>query len=50
MPTYKVKLTYKYSDTIEVEADNRAEAIERALASEDIDEQFECLHDAEVVG
>ena len=50
MPTYKVKLTYKYSDTIEVEADNKTEAIEQALASEDIHEQFECLHDAKVVG
>ena len=47
MPTYRVKVTYKYSDTVEVEAENREEAM--ALAPEQADERFECLYDCEII-
>ena len=44
--TYKVRLTYLYSDTIEVDATSKQEAIE--LASLEANEEFECALDAEV--
>lgn len=47
MPIYKVKVTYKYSDTLEVKAKSREEAL--AIAPIDADEQFECLYDCEII-
>jgi hypothetical protein len=49
MAAYKVKLIYKYSDIVEVEAETRAEAIAIALNLEEINETFECLWDAEIL-
>ena len=45
---YEVKLIYLYSDTIEVEADNKEQAIEIAQQDDDIDEVFDCYYDADV--
>lgn len=47
MPIYKVKVTYKYSDTIEVKAESPEEAL--AIAPTDADEEFECLYDCEII-
>jgi len=44
---YQVKLIYKYSDTIEVEADSEEEAIEKAQSSPDIEETYESYYHAE---
>lgn len=44
---YQVKLIYKYSDTIEVEADSEEEAIEKAQSSPDIEETYESYYYAE---
>jgi len=44
---YRVKLIFKYSDVVHVEADNKEEAIKEALESE-FEEMFECFYDAEV--
>lgn len=49
MPTYRVKLTYKYSDTLEIEADSEEEAVVQAMNTEETNEQFECLYDCEVL-
>ena len=46
MDKYKVKLIYKYSDTVHVEAFSKEEAIEKAL--EECDEKYESFYDAEV--
>ena len=43
---YKVKLIFKYSDVVHVEADSEKEAIQLAL--EDCHEQYECFYDAAV--
>lgn len=47
MSIYKVKLMYMYSDTVEVEADSKDEAIEKASKDETIEEVFESFYDAE---
>ena len=46
MKKYAVKLIYKYSDIIHVEAENGAEALSKALSSE-IQEEYECFYDSE---
>ena len=46
MMRYKVKLIFKYSDIVHVEAETEKEAIEKAL--QDCDEQYESFYDAEV--
>ena len=46
MPCYKVKLIFKYSDIVHVEADSEDEAIQTALAF--AEPEFECLYDSEV--
>jgi len=43
---YKVKLTFKYSDTVYVQADNEKDAINKAL--DECEEQYECFYDANV--
>mgnify|MGYP000191402876 CR=1 FL=1 len=43
---YKVKLIFKYSDTVYVSAENEKKAVEKALM--DCDEQYESLYDAQV--
>lgn len=43
---YRVKLTYLYSDIVEVTAESKKEAI--ALAQDIVDERFEYWYDAEV--
>lgn len=43
---YKVKLIFKYSDIVHVEAENEKEAIGKAL--EDCKEEYECFYDTEV--
>ena len=43
---YKVKLIFKYSDTVYVEAENEKEAVSRAL--NDCNEQFESFYDSQV--
>jgi len=43
---YKVKLIFKYSDIVHVEASSQEEAIREAMV--DCDEEFECFFDAEV--
>ena len=43
---YKVKLIFKYSDVVHVEADSEKEAIEKAL--QDCHEKYEAFYDAEV--
>lgn len=47
MEKYSVKLIYQYSNTIEVEAESKEEAINIAQQSEDINEVFDCYYDAE---
>lgn len=46
MTKYAVKLVFKYSDVVHVEAENEKEAINKAL--EECEEQFDCLWDAKV--
>jgi len=46
MKKYKVKLIFKYSDIVHVEAEDEQEAIE--LAMKDCYEQFESFYDTEV--
>ena len=41
---YKVKLVFKYSDVVHVEAESEKEAIEKAMS--DCDEQYESFYDA----
>lgn len=43
---YKVKLTFKYSDTVHVEAADEKEAVKNALS--ECQEEFECFYDADV--
>ena len=43
---YRVKLTFKYSDVVHVEAENDSEAIQKALP--ECREEYECFYDAEV--
>lgn len=43
---YKVKLIFKYSDIIHVEAEDEKEAIEKAMSG--CQEEYECFYDAEV--
>jgi len=43
---YKVKLIFKYSDVVHVDADSEEEAIEKAL--QDCHEKYESFYDAEV--
>lgn len=47
MPTYTVKVTYKYSDTVTVEADSKEEAFSKA--PEYANEQYESLYDCELI-
>ena len=44
---YRVKLTFKYSDTVHVEALSEKEAIEKSLV--ECEEEYECFYDAEVI-
>ncbi len=46
MKRYKVKLIFKYSDVVHVEAADEKEAVSKAL--EDCAEQYECFYDQEV--
>lgn len=46
MTKYEVKLTFKYSDIVHVEAENKKQAIEMAL--EECNEQYESFYDADV--
>lgn len=46
LKNYRVRLTYLYSDVVEVQATTREEAIE--LAKEDANEELECFYDAGV--
>jgi len=48
MPRYRVKLTYKYTDFVEVIADNEEEAKESAPELSE-DAQYESLYDAEAI-
>jgi len=43
---YKVKLIFKYSDVVHVDADSEKEAIEKAWP--DCHEKYEAFYDAEV--
>ena len=43
---YKVKLVFKYSDIVHVEAESEKEAIEKAF--HDCNEQYECFFDVSV--
>jgi len=44
---YRVKLIFKYSDVVHVEAESEKEAI--ALALEEAQEEYESFYDAEVM-
>jgi len=44
---YRVKLTYKYSAFVEVEAESKEDAENIAVQNSDVQEEFECLYDAE---
>jgi hypothetical protein len=46
MKKYRVKLIFRYTDTVEVEAENSEEAVGRAL--DECNEQYECLEDSRV--
>jgi hypothetical protein len=46
MPKFRVKLIFKYSDVIHVEAKDEKDAIEKAFG--ECNEQFECFEDAEI--
>ncbi|MCK5613891.1 hypothetical protein KAR91_69150 [Candidatus Pacearchaeota archaeon] len=46
MTKYKVKLIFKYSDTVHVEAVNEKDAITKAM--EECHEEYECWYDAKV--
>ena len=43
---YKVKLIFKYSDVVHVEADSEKEAV--SLAINECMEEYECFYDAEI--
>lgn len=44
---YRVKLVFKYSDVVHVEAINEKESIEKAIA--ECDEHYESFYDAKVI-
>ena len=46
MSKYRVKLVFKYSDVVHVEADSEKEAIEKAMP--ECREEYECWYFAEV--
>ena len=46
MPRYKVKLIFKYSDVVHVEAEDEKAAIKEALGH--CEEKYECFHSAKV--
>jgi hypothetical protein len=46
MAKYKVKLIFKYSDIVHVEADNESEAEVKALA--ECEEEYESFYDSEI--
>ena len=46
MTKYKVKLIFKYSDTVHVESKDEKQAVELALA--ECHEQYESFYDAKV--
>jgi len=46
MAQYTVKLIFKYSDVLHVEAESEREAIDKAMA--DCDETYECFYDTEI--
>lgn len=46
MPKYKVKLIFKYSDTVHVEAENEKDAIKKAMA--ECHEEYDSWYDAKV--
>ena len=46
MGAYRVKLTFKYSDVVHVEADSAKEAERKAL--EECQEEYECFYDSEI--
>ena len=48
MKIYKVKLTYKYFDIVEVEADSEEDALEKAPALSD-DAHYESLEDSKIL-
>ena len=43
---YAVKLIFKYSDIVHVEAENEKKAIGKALS--ECQEEYECFYDAEI--
>ena len=43
---YKVKVIFKYSDIVHVEANNKKEAVQKAL--KECSEEYESFYDAEV--
>lgn len=48
MANYRVKLTFKYVDYVDVEADSEEDAIEKAVeCSEDV--QYESFYDADAI-
>ena len=48
MARYRVKLTYKYTDTVEVEADSAEQAKDIAPEFSE-DAQYESLYDADAI-
>ncbi len=46
MTKYEIKLTFKYSDIVHVEAENEKEAIEKAM--KECEEQYESFYDVDV--
>jgi len=46
MPKYKVKLIFKYSDIVHVEADNDVQAVTKAMG--ECEEEYESFYDSEV--
>lgn len=48
MAKYRVKLTYKYVDHVDIEADSEEEAIEKAPEFS-CDAQYESLYDADAI-
>ncbi len=46
MNAYKVKLVFKYSDTVHVKAETEKEAIE--IAIRECEEHYECLYEVTI--
>lgn len=44
---YRVKVTYIYSDIVEIDAESREQAID--MAPKEAEEKFECLYDCEII-